>query len=219
MAAAVETAALRFWILRLVALARKREGGAGPLPHVKDPNDFLEILISRRHDPQCNSFEIEPIRRLWRLALPLIIANISAPILGLADAAISGHLDHAYYLAAVTVGAELLVVFFGAFSFCVWGRRHGRSGGRCKDHSLSFSILSHAIALATIIGIGLLVLGSQATAPILELAQAPAEMHRPLEEYLETRLWGAPPTFLLLVLPDGSSEKVIPRLRFILRSH
>ena len=146
-------------------------------------------------------FEIEPIRRLWRLALPLIIANISTPILGLADAAISGHLDHAYYLAAVTIGAELLVVFFGAFSFL----RMGTTGMvaqavGAKDHSLSFSILSHAITLATIIGLGLLVLGSQATAPLLELAQAPAEMHRPLEEYLETRLWGAPANLSLLVL-------------------
>ena len=39
---AVETAALRFWILRLVALARKRGRPAGP-PHVKDPNDFLKF--------------------------------------------------------------------------------------------------------------------------------------------------------------------------------
>lgn len=50
---AVETAALRFWMLRLVALARKREGGPLAPPHVKNPNDFLEILISRRYDPQC----------------------------------------------------------------------------------------------------------------------------------------------------------------------
>lgn len=50
---AVETAALRFWMLRLVALARKREGGPQAPPHVKDPNDFLEILVARRLDPQC----------------------------------------------------------------------------------------------------------------------------------------------------------------------
>ncbi len=50
---ALETAALRFWMLRLVALARKREGGPQAPPHVKDPNDFLTILLARRHDPQC----------------------------------------------------------------------------------------------------------------------------------------------------------------------
>ena len=51
---AAETAALRFWMLRLVALARKREGGPQAPPHVKDPNDFLDILVARRADPQCN---------------------------------------------------------------------------------------------------------------------------------------------------------------------
>ena len=51
---AVETAALRFWMLRLVALARKREGGPQAPPHVKDPNDFLSILVARRADPQCH---------------------------------------------------------------------------------------------------------------------------------------------------------------------
>lgn len=52
-ASALETAALRFWMLRLVALARKREGGPQAPPHVKDPNDFLQILLARRQDPQC----------------------------------------------------------------------------------------------------------------------------------------------------------------------
>jgi len=146
-------------------------------------------------------FEIEPIRRLWRLAFPLIIANISTPILGLADAAIAGHLEYAFYLAAVTVGAELLVAFFGVFSFL----RMGTTGMVAQavgadDNSLSFSILLHMITLATVIGIALFVLGSHAITPILALAQVPAEMHRPLEEYLETRLWGGPANLALLVL-------------------
>jgi homoserine kinase type II len=51
---AVETAALRFWMLRLVALVRKREGGPQAPPHLKDPNDFLDILVARRADPQCD---------------------------------------------------------------------------------------------------------------------------------------------------------------------
>ena len=51
-AGALETAALRFWMLRLVALARKREGGPQAPPHVKDPNDFLTILRARLNDPQ-----------------------------------------------------------------------------------------------------------------------------------------------------------------------
>jgi homoserine kinase type II len=55
---ALETAALRFWMLRLVGLARKHEGGPQAPPHVKDPNDFLKILQTRRADPQCELLQI-----------------------------------------------------------------------------------------------------------------------------------------------------------------
>ena len=46
---------------------------------------------------------------LWRLALPIMISNISLPLLGLVDTAILGHLDDNRYLAAVAMGASLLV--------------------------------------------------------------------------------------------------------------
>ena len=45
---ALQTAALRFWMLRLVALARRAEGGPGAPPHVKDPKAFEDILRARR---------------------------------------------------------------------------------------------------------------------------------------------------------------------------
>lgn len=45
---ALQTAALRFWMLRLVALARRSEGGPNAPPHVKDPKVFETILRARR---------------------------------------------------------------------------------------------------------------------------------------------------------------------------
>ncbi len=44
----IQTAALRFWMLRLVALARRAEGGPDAPPHVKDPKVFEQILLARR---------------------------------------------------------------------------------------------------------------------------------------------------------------------------
>ena len=44
----LQTAALRFWMLRLVALARRAEGGPDAPPHVKDPIVFERILTARR---------------------------------------------------------------------------------------------------------------------------------------------------------------------------
>ena len=144
---------------------------------------------------------LKPVTRLWHLAWPLIIANIATPLLGLADAAIAGHLDQAYYLAAVTVGAELLVIFFGTFSFL----RMGTTGLVAQavgsdDQAHSFRIVANAVLLALGIGSLLLVAGAQAIDPLLEFAKPTAEMTDPLQEYLEVRLWGAPANLTLIAL-------------------
>jgi len=44
---------------------------------------------------------------LLRLAIPMILTNISTPLLGLVDTAVLGHLDSAQYLAAVALGGYL----------------------------------------------------------------------------------------------------------------
>ena len=53
-------------------------------------------------------------RRIWTLAWPLILSNITVPLLGLVDTAVVGHLPDPRYLAGVTLGATL-------FSFLYWG--------------------------------------------------------------------------------------------------
>ena len=117
-------------------------------------------------------FRLEPVARLWRLAWPLIIANIFTPLLGLADAAIAGHLDQAYYLATVTVGAELLVIFFGTFSFL----RMGTTGlvaqaVGANDQAHSFRIVANAVFLALGVGSILLFAGALAIDPLLHYAK------------------------------------------------
>ena len=59
--------------------------------------------------------------QLWHLAWPLIISNISVPLLGLVDAAIMGHLDEASYLGAVALGGALLTFIYWAFGFLRMG--------------------------------------------------------------------------------------------------
>ncbi len=52
--------------------------------------------------------------RIWRLAGPIILANISTPLLGAVDTAVVGHLGDASYIGGVAVGAMI-------FSFLFWG--------------------------------------------------------------------------------------------------
>ncbi|OWL91494.1 MATE family efflux transporter [Halopseudomonas aestusnigri] len=60
-------------------------------------------------------------RRVWHIALPLILSNISVPLVGLVDTAVIGHMDGAHHLGAVAVGSTL-------FTFVLWATGFLRMG-------------------------------------------------------------------------------------------
>lgn len=51
-------------------------------------------------------------KEIFRLALPAIASNVTVPLLGLSDTAISGHLGEELYLAAIAAGSMMLNVVF-----------------------------------------------------------------------------------------------------------
>lgn len=51
-------------------------------------------------------------KHLWRLALPMILSNITVPLLGLVDTAVIGHLDSPTYLGGVAVGTTATSFLF-----------------------------------------------------------------------------------------------------------
>ncbi|MBS0882159.1 MATE family efflux transporter DinF [Pantoea sp. JGM49] len=51
-------------------------------------------------------------KALWRLALPMILSNITVPLLGVVDTAVIGHLDSPIYLGGVAVGATATSFIF-----------------------------------------------------------------------------------------------------------
>jgi MATE family multidrug resistance protein len=59
--------------------------------------------------------------KIWGIAWPAILANLSVPLLGLVDAAILGHLDSSRYLGAVALGAALLSFLYWGFGFLRMG--------------------------------------------------------------------------------------------------
>lgn len=59
--------------------------------------------------------------KIWRIAWPAILSNISIPLLGLVDAGILGHLEDTRYLGAVAIGSALLSFLYWGFSFLRMG--------------------------------------------------------------------------------------------------
>ncbi|MEG9454628.1 MAG: MATE family efflux transporter DinF, partial [Pantoea piersonii] len=56
-------------------------------------------------------------RHLWRLALPMILSNITVPLLGLVDTAVIGHLNSPVYLGGVAIGTTATSFVFMLFLF------------------------------------------------------------------------------------------------------
>lgn len=60
-------------------------------------------------------------RQVWALATPMILSNISVPVVGLVDTAVIGHLDGAHHLGGVAVGATLITFILWAAGFLRMG--------------------------------------------------------------------------------------------------
>ena len=93
-------------------------------------------------------------RQVWHLAAPIIIANLSVPLLGAVDTAVIGHLDHSYYLGAVAVGAVIFHFIYWGFGFL----RMGTTGLTAQalgagDHGEVRAIFYRALFLGVVIAL------------------------------------------------------------------
>lgn len=132
-------------------------------------------------------------RRLWTLAWPIILSNITVPLLGLVDTAVVGHLPDARYLAAVTLGATL-------FSFLYWGfgfLRMGTTGltsqatGREDDEAVR-NLLGQSLLMAMVLGLLLIIAGSPLVTLGLWLLDGSEQASLLAAEYASIRLLSAP---------------------------
>lgn len=141
-------------------------------------------------------------RRIWRLALPMIISNISVPLLGAVDTAVMGHLPDPAYLGAVAVGAVI-------FSYVYWGfgfLRMSTTGMTAQAHGGGDAVGTQTVLYrAGMIAIGLSVVILLLQLPIawlsFELLPATDQVEDLADRYFAIRIWGAPAalgTFVIL---------------------
>jgi MATE family multidrug resistance protein len=132
-------------------------------------------------------------RRIWRIAGPIILSNVSVPLLGAVDTAVVGHLDSPTYLGGVAVGALIFNYVYWAFIFLRMGttglvaQAYGRGDGAAL-----WAIRTRALLFAA--GLSLVVIALQA--PLLAAARALIEASAEVEAlagtYFLIRVWAAP---------------------------
>lgn len=135
--------------------------------------------------------------RTWRFATPVIISNISVPLLGAVDIAVVGHLPGPHYLGGVAVAALIFSMIYASMNFLRMGTTGLASqslGAGDADEVLAW--LSRATVVS--IGIGLLLVTLQVPIGAIALDLiAPSDEVRPLaESYFIIRIWGAPAALL-----------------------
>ncbi|MEY3018893.1 MAG: hypothetical protein RL336_2028, partial [Pseudomonadota bacterium] len=139
--------------------------------------------------------------KIWALAWPMILSNISVPLLGLVDTAVLGHLASANYLAAVAVGSAIIAFLYWGFGFLRMGTTGETAkafGRHCGNESVLILLRAAAIALviSAIIAVfhpwlfrfGLWAMNSEANVSALA------------DQYLNIRLYSAPAAMVNYVL-------------------
>ncbi|MDP2546878.1 MATE family efflux transporter [Oceanobacter sp. 4_MG-2023] len=93
--------------------------------------------------------------RILTIAWPVMLSNITVPLLGLVDSAILGHLPDAAYLGAVSIGAQLFTLLCWSFGFLRMGTT--ALTARSRSATEQVDVLGHAfwlaIPLSAIIGL------------------------------------------------------------------
>ncbi|GIZ12964.1 MATE family efflux transporter [Pseudomonas sp. NCCP-436] len=133
--------------------------------------------------------------RVWALAAPMILSNLSIPLVGLVDTAVVGHLPHAHQLAAVAVGGTLYTLLTWSMGFLRMGSTGfaAQAVGR-NDGGALRQVLLQGLSLGVLLAIllGLLALPLSNTA--LQLMQPSAELGELAREFFLIRLYGLPAT-------------------------
>ncbi len=132
-------------------------------------------------------------RRVWALAAPMILSNISVPLVALVDSMVIGHLPHAHQLGAVAVGASLYTFLAWAMGFLRMGSTGfaAQAAGR-QDGAALRQILLQGLLLALGLAILLGTVGIPLSHMALEWMQPSAQLNQLTRDFFHTRLFGLP---------------------------
>lgn len=132
-------------------------------------------------------------RRVWMLAAPMIVSNITVPLVTLTDSTVAGHLPHADQLAAVAVGGTIYQVPVMLCAFLRMGTVgfSAQAAGR-DDGAAMRRILLQSLLLGLALAATLLLLAIPLLPPVLGLMKPSANLRALAAGYLHLRLIGLP---------------------------
>lgn len=140
-------------------------------------------------------------KKLLALALPMILSNVTVPLLGLVDTAVIGHLSHAAYLGGVAVGSTIITLMLWLMGFLRMSTTAlvAQGFGR-RDDGQQVGILLQSSIMALLIGALFLLLQYPLWQVAMQFNDASSEVVGYGHDYFAIRIWGAPFALMNMVL-------------------
>jgi len=132
-------------------------------------------------------------RKVWMLAGPIILSNISVPLVGAVDTAVVGHLPGPQAIGAVAIGALIFSFLYWGFGFLRMGTTGfvAQSFGAGDWDGLADTLL-RVLLLALVLGLVTILVA----APLIDFAfyliDSSTQVESLAREYAVIRIWSAP---------------------------
>jgi len=140
-------------------------------------------------------------RNTLKIAIPLIISNITIPLVGFVDNVMMGHLGSAIYIGAIGVGAIIISYILFSFGFIkslTTGFVSQHAGSKSNERLLLS--LSHLILISSFISIFILFFREEIIYFSLLLMDPSEEVSQGAKVYLDYRIWSVPAIFFRDIL-------------------
>ena len=141
------------------------------------------------------------IKYILKLSIPIFLANLAIPMVGIIDTGLMGNLGNLSYLSATSVAANLFSMIFWSFGFLRMGtvglvsQAYGR-----EDYSEVFNIILRNLIFVLVISLIIISLQSyiyKLSLNIFELSETTEKFY---QDYFQIRIWSAPGELTLYII-------------------
>lgn len=140
-------------------------------------------------------------QRLFALAVPMILSNLSVPLVTLVDSAVVGRLPHAYQLGAVAVGGSIYTMLVWTCGFLRMGSTGfaAQAAGRNDQQALRY-ILLQSLMLVVVLTVLCLAIALPLLPYVLQWMDTSGDLQELAQQYVLIRLYGLPAALMMHVL-------------------
>lgn len=131
--------------------------------------------------------------RVLKVAIPIVLANATVPILGAVDTAVVGQMGLAAPIGAVGLGAIILTSLYWVFGFLRMGTTgltaQAQGAGQTGEVA---ALLTRALLIGLVAGLGAILVQVPLFWGAFQLAPASAEVEGLARDYMQIRVFSAP---------------------------